>query len=136
MTAVAVETARLIEIPRGRLRQLMAQEETLSDLVLRALLRRRAALIGLSSGLRIIGSSYSASARRLLEFTTRNQIPHSWVDVERDAAAEAILRDFAVAPDETPVVTWGAQVLRSPSNADLPRLLGFPPAPEPSMVVD
>jgi len=136
MTAVAVETARLIEIPRGRLRQLMAQEETLSELILRALLRRRAALIGLSSGLRIIGSSYSASARRLLEFTTRNQIPHSWVDVERDAAAEAILRDFAVAPDQTPVVTWGSQVLKNPSNADLARVLGFAPAPEPSMVVD
>jgi thioredoxin reductase (NADPH) len=136
MTAVAVERTRLIKIPRGRLRQLMAQEETLSDLILRALLRRRAALIGLSSGLRIIGSSYSASARRLLEFTTRNQIPHSWVDVERDAAAEAILRDFAVAPDQTPVVTWGSQVLKNPSNADLARVLGFAPAPEPTRVVD
>ena len=97
LSAVAVAPARLIEIRPGPLRQLMAQEETLSELILRALLRRRAFMIGLRTGVSIIGSSYSADARRLLEFTARNQIPHSWIDVERDADAEAMLRDLGVA---------------------------------------
>ena len=136
MSAVAAEPTRLIEIKRGPLRELMAQEETLSELILRALLRRRTALIGLHRGLSIIGSGYSADARRLLEFTARNHIPHSWVDVERDAAAEAMLRDFGVAPTETPVVTWGRQVLKNPANAELARVLGFAPAPEPAQLVD
>ena len=83
LSAVAVEPARLIEVKPSWLRELMAQDEALSDLILRALLRRRAFLIGLHRGLRIIGSSYSADSRRLLEFTARNQIPHCWVDVER-----------------------------------------------------
>jgi len=93
-------------------------------------------MIGEHLGLRIIGSSYSSDARRLLEFTARNRIPHSWVDVERDTAAEAMLRDFAIAPDQTPVVAWGPQVLKNPTNAELARVLGFAPAPEPAQVVD
>ncbi len=40
----------------------MAQEETLSELVLGALLRRIAVMIGLHTGLSIIGSSYSADS--------------------------------------------------------------------------
>ena len=78
----------------------------------------------------------AADARRLLEFTARNQIPRSWVDVERDAGAEAMLRDFGLAPDQTPVVIWGERMLRSPDNAELARVLGFAPAPEPAQVVD
>jgi thioredoxin reductase (NADPH) len=136
LSAVAVAPARLIEVQQGRLRELMAQEETLSELILRALLRRRAFMIGLRTGVSIIGSSYSADARRLLEFTSRNQIPHSWIDVERDADAEAMLRDLGVAPDETPVVIWGAQMLKNPANAELARELGFAPATAPAQVVD
>ena len=136
LSAVAAEPTRLIEIKPGGLRELMAQQETLSELILGALLRRRAILIRLHTGLAIIGSSYSADTRRLLEFTARNRIPRSWVDVERDAAAEAMLRDFGVAPEQTPVVTWGPRVLKNPTNAQLARALGFAPAPGPAEVVD
>jgi thioredoxin reductase (NADPH) len=135
-TGVTLEPTLLVEIQPGRLRELMAGEETLSELILHALLRRQALLIGEHLGLRIIGSSYSADARRLLEFTARNRIAHSWVDVERDAAAEALLSDFGVAPADTPVVTWGSQVLKNPANEQLARLLGFAPAPEQAQVVD
>src|SRR5262249_15391232 len=93
-------------------------------------------MMALHAGVSIIGSSYSADARRLLEFTARNQIPHSWIDVERDADAEAMLRDFGVAPADTPVVTWGPQVLKNPANAELARVLGFAPAAAPAQVVD
>jgi thioredoxin reductase (NADPH) len=136
LSAVVVAPTRLIEIQPARLRDLMAQEETLSELILRALLRRRALMIGLHTGLSIIGSSYSADARRLLEFTARNQIPRSWIDVERDGAAEAMLRGLGVTPDQTPVVTWGPHVLRNPGNVELARVLGFAAAPEPVHVVD
>jgi thioredoxin reductase (NADPH) len=136
MSAVACEPARLIEVQPDRLRDLMAQEETLSELILRALPRRRAAMIGLYTGLSIIGSSYSADARRLLEFTARNQIPGNWVDVEHDDAAEAMLCEFGVAPGETPVVTWGRRILKNPTNAELARVLGFTPATEPTQVFD
>src|SRR5215469_2619633 len=135
-SAVTVAPARLIEVQPGRLRELMAGEETLSELVLRALLRRRAFMISLRMGVSIIGSGYSADARRLLEFTARNQIPRSWVDVEHDPGADAMLRDLGLAPDQTPVVIWGKRMLRNPDNAELARVLGFAPAPQPAQVVD
>jgi len=135
-TAVAREPTRLIEIKPAQLRELIANEETLSEIILRALLRRRALLIGDRLGPKIIGSSYSTDSRRLLEFAARNRIPHSWVDVEHDAAAENLLREFAVAPAETPVVIWGQHVLKNPANTELARVLGFAPAPQPAEVVD
>jgi len=135
-TAVAREPTRLIEIQPDQLRELIANDEAMSELVLRALLGRRALLISDRLGPKIIGSSYSADSRRLLEFTARNRIPHSWVDVERDTAAESVLREFAVAPAQTPVVIWGQHVLKNPSNTELARVLGFAPAPGPAEVVD
>ena len=136
LSAVAVTPGRLIEVQQARLRELMAGEETLSELILRALLRRRAFMISLRTGVSIIGSSYSADARRLLEFTARNQIPRSWIDVEHDPGADAMLRDLSVAPDQTPVVIWGARMLKNPANAELAQVLGFAPAPAPAQVVD
>jgi len=136
LSAVAAEPTRLIEIKPDGLRALMAQDETLSELIVRALLRRIAVMIGLHTGLSIIGSGYSADTRRLLEFTARNQIPRSWVDVEHDAA-EAMLRDAGIAPDQTPVVTWGPKVLTNPTNAQLAQALGLAPAHHgPAQVVD
>jgi thioredoxin reductase (NADPH) len=136
LTGVALEPTLVLEIQPAQLRELMAQDEALSELILRAMLARHARLIGTHLGMRIIGSSYSADARRLLEFAARNRIVHSWVDVEHDPAAEAILRSLGVAPADTPVVTWGPQMLRNPANAELASVLGFPPGPEPGELID
>ena len=75
-------------------------------------------LIGLGAGFQIVGSRFSPDTRRLREFAARNRLPHRWIDLEEDEAAEALLRRLGVAPEETPVVIWrGNQVLRNPSNA-------------------
>ena len=47
-----------------------------------------------------------------------------------------MLRDFGVAPAETPVVIWGPRLLKNPASAELARVLGFAPASEPTQVVD
>ena len=65
------------------------------------------------------------------EFAARNRLPHRWNDLEEDPAAEALLQQMGVAPEETPVVIWRKQVLRNPSNAELARAIGLP-VPEPS----
>ncbi len=92
----------------------------------RALLIRRSILIELGVGFRIVGSRYSPDTRRLLEFAARNLLPHRWIDLERDAETERLLRELGVRPEQTPVVIWrGQQVLRNPSNADLARTIGL-----------
>ncbi|RST05215.1 cyclic nucleotide-binding protein, partial [Streptomyces sp. WAC07149] len=131
-TAVVCETGEVLAVPVERQRALVGSDPVLGDLILRAYLGRRYLLIGLGAGFRILGSSYSRDTLRLREFAARNRLPHRWVDLEKDGEAEALLRRFAIRPEETPVVLWkGERLLRNPSNAELARLIGLPaPSPE------
>ena len=126
-TAEAIEDGEVLVVPAERVRELVAQDPVLSDLILRAYLVRRHLLIGLGSGFRIIGSCYSPDTLRLREFAMRNRLPHRWIDLERDQRAEQLLRSLDVAPEDTPVVIWhGEKVLRNPTNAELARIVGLP----------
>ena len=49
-------------------RELVARDQGIGELILRAYLIRRSILIGLGAGLRIIGSRYSPDTRRLRDF--------------------------------------------------------------------
>jgi thioredoxin reductase (NADPH) len=130
-TAVVREAGEILAVPVERQRALVGRDPVLGDLILRAYLCRRYLLIGLGAGFRILGSCYSPDTARLREFAARNRLPHRWVDLEKDKEAEALLRRFAIRPEETPVVLWkGERVLRNPSNAELARLIGLP-APSP-----
>jgi thioredoxin reductase (NADPH) len=125
-TAVVAEPGEVLVVPVERLRQLVGQDRALGDLILRAYLLRRELLIGLGAGFTIVGSRYSPDTRRLRDFAARNRLPHSWIDLEQDAAAEAMLCELGVAAEETPVVIWrGTEVLRNPSNAELAEALGL-----------
>ncbi len=136
LTAVVREGGRVIVVTPDGLRQLIAQNSILSELVLRTFLVRRAMLLGEGIGLKIVGSRYSADTGRLLEFCARNRLPHGFVDVERDEQAEGMLRDFGVQPDETPIAITEEAVLRNPSNSDLARALGVVSHSHPTDVVD
>jgi thioredoxin reductase (NADPH) len=125
-TAVVAEPGEVLVVPVKRLRELVSQDAALADLVLRAYLLRREMLIGLGAGFQIVGSRYSPDTRRLCEFAARNRLPHRWIDLEEDEAAEALLKGLGVAPEEAPVVIWrGNQVLRNPSNAELAQTIGL-----------
>jgi thioredoxin reductase (NADPH) len=137
LTAVVTEPGAVLAVPTSALRELVARDAALGDLVLRAYLLRQSMLIGLGGGLRILGSRFSPDTRRLLEFVARNRLPHRWIDLEEDAEAEILLRELQVRADETPVVLWrDRQVLRNPSNAELARLLGLPAQVIPDRVYD
>jgi thioredoxin reductase (NADPH) len=125
LTAVVRDAGEVIQVPASALRQVVSEDEELSDLILRAFLARRSILIGLGAGVKLVGSRFSEDSRRLREFLARNRVPHEWVDVEQDQEADKLLEALAVAADETPVVVRGSEVLRNPSNAELARMLGL-----------
>jgi thioredoxin reductase (NADPH) len=135
-SAVALEPSELLVVPVERLRDLVTQDTALGDLILRAYLIRREMLIGLGVGFRIVGSHFSPDARRLREFAARNRLPHRWIDVEDDPAAEAMLRALGIAAQDMPVVIWGREVLRNPTNADLARRIGLKGGEAPDGLVD
>jgi thioredoxin reductase (NADPH) len=125
-TAEAVEPGEVLVVPTERVRALVAHDPVLSDLILRAYLLRRSLLIREESGFRIIGSCYSPDTARLREFAARNRLPHRWIDLERDKHAERLLQRFGVSPQDAPVVIWGGEVLRNPTNTELGRRIGLP----------
>ena len=93
-TAVVREPGEVLAVAASALRELVAEDPALGDLILRAFFVRRELLIGIGAGLRIIGSRYSPDTRRLREFAARNRLPHRWIDLEqrrrrRGAAARA-----------------------------------------------
>src|ERR1700755_3307393 len=125
-TAEVVESGEVLVVPTERVRDLVAHDPALSDLILRAYLWRRCLLIQEGSGFRIIGSCFSPDTVRLREFAARNRLPHRWFDLERDPKAERLLQRFGVTAQDTPVVIWGGAVLRNPTNTELARRVGLP----------
>ncbi|HWD73336.1 MAG TPA: FAD-dependent oxidoreductase [Actinomycetota bacterium] len=128
VTAVVAEAGEVLVVPVDRLRQVVARKPGIGDLILRAYLLRRSWLIGLGTGLKVIGSRYSPDTRRIREFAARNRVPHRWLDLERDPTAEALMRTLGIRPEETPVVILGNnRLLRNPGNAELARVIGLSP---------
>jgi thioredoxin reductase (NADPH) len=124
-TAIVREPGAVLVVPVEKLRQIVALDGTLGDLILRSYLLRRELLIGLGAGLQLVGSHFSPDARRLREFAARNRLPHSWIDLEEDEHAERLLQQLGIGPEDTPVVIWGGQVLRNPSNKEMAAALGL-----------
>jgi thioredoxin reductase (NADPH) len=126
LTAVVREAGEVLQVPVARLREIVAQDEDLSNLILGAFLARRSLLIEAGTGVKLVGSPYSPDTRRLREFLARNRMPYQWIDLESDDEADTLLQALQVEPGETPVVIGtGGDVLRNPSNAQVASLLGL-----------
>ena len=126
LTGVVRDPGEVIQIPVEKLREIVAEDRALSDVILGAFMARRSILIDVGTGIKLIGSRFSPDTRRLREFLARSRMPHEWTDLEEDEAADALLTHMAVEPDETPVVIAGeGEILRNPSTSELGRALGL-----------
>jgi thioredoxin reductase (NADPH) len=126
LSAAMRESGEVLAIPPENLKEVITEEPTLSDIILKAFLARRSVLMRVGTGLRMVGSRRSKDALRLREFAVRNRLPHAWIEMEEDEGAEALLERFGVQPQETPVAIWlGEKVLKNPSNAELARTIGL-----------
>ena len=136
LSAVVRDAGEVIQVSAERLRALLANDEELSNIVLRAYLERRSILIDLGAGVKLVGSRYSQCTRRLREFLARNRMPFQWMDLEDDEEADALLQALGIAAADTPVVISGEGVLRNPSNLEVARLLGFGSRGDPPPMCD
>ena len=120
LTGVVREAGEVIEVPLRRVWELVAEDKAISDMILGAFMARRAILVDLGAGIKLIGSRFSPDSRRLREFLARNRMPYEWIDLETDDAAEGLLRRLGIPAGETPVViASGGEILRNPSTAEL-----------------
>ncbi|TML29910.1 MAG: cyclic nucleotide-binding domain-containing protein [Actinobacteria bacterium] len=125
LSAVVRDAGEVIQLSPAGLRTIVTEDEELSNLILQAFIARRARLIDLGAGVKVVGSRYSRDTQRLREFLARNRMPHQWMDLEDDEEAETLLQVLGVAASETPVVIGGHGVMRNPSNAEVAELLGL-----------
>src|SRR5215475_1808371 len=90
--ARAVTACDLLELSVADLRRIVQADAELSEIFLRAFLRRRSWLIAHTSGdVLLVGSLHNADTLRLRAFLTRNGQPHAFIDVEKDADIPDVL---------------------------------------------
>jgi thioredoxin reductase (NADPH) len=122
LTAIVRDPGEIVEVPLAELRSLIARDDDLAKLILRAYLARRSILVELGAGVSVIGSPRAADSQRVRDFLVRNRVPHRWVDATADD--ETMLARAMVGEEhDFPLVTFGERMLRNPSNAELAALL-------------
>ncbi len=123
----ATRAGRVIEMDRAALRQLVATDAELSELIMRAFILRRVWLISEGQGdVVLLGSRHSAGTLRVKEFLTRNGHPHVTIDVESDPAAQGLLDQFHVGVADIPIVICrNERVLKNPTIEELADCLGY-----------
>jgi len=123
----ASEAGEVIELTRQQLLALIQTDAELSEILMRAFILRRLELIAHDFGdVVVIGSTHCAGTLRVKEFLTRNGHPFHYVDLDRDADAQALLDQFHVSAADVPVLIGGdGAVLRNPSNAQIAESLGY-----------
>ena len=136
ITTVAPEDGEVIVLSIDQLRRIIGANQRLGDLILGAFVARRALLVGMGAGVRLVGSHLSPDTRRLRDFLTRNRIPHGFLDVETDEHAEGLLREFGVAPADAPLLLSGSLALRNPTNSAVAQALNLRPPRAPTRVAD
>jgi thioredoxin reductase (NADPH) len=126
LTGVAATPGRILRIPVTQVRQIMAEEPDLSELILRSFLFRRAHLTTRRAGPTLVGSRFCVGTRRLLEVLARNRLSSRWMELEGSAEAEALLRGLRVPVTDLPIVLVpGHGLLKNPSNRELLAALGL-----------
>jgi CRP-like cAMP-binding protein len=130
VTFVVTEAGSIIRVPRSAVKDIIETDAALGELLVQTLFRRREALLLLRSGMQLIGSRYSPDTQRLREFAARNRLAFTWIDLDSDPVAPALLRTLQIEPRDTPVaVLGGSAVLVNPSNAELATAVGITEEP-------
>jgi thioredoxin reductase (NADPH) len=127
-SAVARGDCEVYEFSKADLKRILNQRPALSDLIIQAFVARRQLLRESPefTGLRVIGSRYSADTFRVRDFLARNRVLFTWLDVETDPEVNGLLKQFGVTEADTPVVACGRMLLlRNPSDRQLADTIGM-----------
>ncbi len=136
-TFVVTQAGSIVRVPRPAVKTIIEDDSALGELLVQTLFRRREALLLLRSGMQLIGSRYSPDTQRLREFAARNRLAYSWIDLDTDPVAPALLRTLGLELRDTPVVLLGgAAVLVNPSSAEFATAAGIAEDPVPGSVYD
>jgi thioredoxin reductase (NADPH) len=121
------DSGEVVQLTRDQMHSLIQTDAEISEVLMRALIHRRAALVAQGIGdVLLIGSVGSAATLRIKQFLTRNGHPFKYLDIDRDTDVGKLLARFEVEPALLPVVVCrGEAVLKNPTNQEIADCLGF-----------
>src|SRR5262245_26867109 len=121
------DSGEVVQLTRDQMHSLIQTDAEISEVLMRALIHRRAAMVAQGIGdVLLIGSAGSASTLRIKQFLTRNGHPFQYLDLDQDADVRQLLARFHLEPAEIPVVICrGEAVLKNPGNQEIADHLGF-----------
>jgi thioredoxin reductase (NADPH) len=127
LRARAMVPSTVLRVSGDALRQLMATDSDLGDLIFGVLVARRDYLreSDLASTVRIVGSLYSPETLELVSYARRMGVPHKWLDPDDDESLDAGLAAAGFARSDTPLVASPTAVLRRPTVAEFAGHLGL-----------
>ncbi|SFF05112.1 Na+/H+ antiporter NhaA [Blastococcus tunisiensis] len=119
-SVVVEEPGEVVTMGVRRLREVMAADGELADVIVRAFLLRRAMLIEKASGLRVVGDRAWPASVALQAVLDEHGIVHQWLDPAEDEAARSMLADLDALDQERPVVVAAdGRVLVDPGPDEL-----------------
>jgi thioredoxin reductase (NADPH) len=129
---------RVTRIKREEFQKLVTGEPDIAEILMRAFILRRVALIQhAQGGVVLVGQGHAATTLHLQRFLTRNGYPHRIFDTETDPDAEAFLKGFDVSADQLPVIILNDhRVMQNPSIIELADALGLAEVHDASHIYD
>jgi thioredoxin reductase (NADPH) len=131
-----LEGCLAVPLDAAHLRALIIGAADIGEIVMRALILRRVALIeGGAAGSVLIGAPGQIDLTRLQGFLARNGYPYTTIDAQGDSEGRAIVERLAILPDELPLMVCPVgTVLKRPTNAEAGLCLGMTAELDPAKI--
>jgi thioredoxin reductase (NADPH) len=131
------EAGTVYRVSPERLRQLMANDVELSDIVFKALIARRELLqrSAAAMAVEIVGGARSAAALALRTYAARQRLIHLWFDADTPAG-RAMMESSGLIEDDLPAVVMPGATLRQATPGGLAEKLGLSYRRSSSKLVD
>jgi thioredoxin reductase (NADPH) len=128
----------VIVVDREAFRTLVQRDTELSEILMRAFILRRVALMSEDNNdMVLLGSRNSGSTQSIREFLSRNGQPFTYEDVERDPSVQLLFDRFHIGVNDVPVIVCqGGHILKNPTIESLSSQLGLSAELDPTEVRD
>ncbi len=119
------------------LRALVIGSADVGEIIMRAFILRRVALIDAGAGSVLIGVAGHAALSRLQSFLARNAFPYIILDATAEGEGRALIERLGILASELPLMVCpNGTVLKNPTEAQAATCMGMTPELTPGKVYD